>query len=200
LIGVVSAGAVRHAYVHFRPAPEKLPPPSLAPLSPAIKAQLVAKAQTKFLEALDHSAAGLQHDLDGTSAQLGKLLEKFGTEIVSDEMNLFRSRLDELRTQTEDAIKGAQSEMTTHQAEVEAELVAQKAEMVAKLTEEIAAKKQQLVTQIDTKLADAVMSFLVETLKHNIDLGTQGPYLVALLDEHKDDFKREVDDGAPATK
>jgi hypothetical protein len=45
---------------------------------------------------------------------------------------------------------------------------------------------------MDTKLADAVTSFLMETLQHNVDLGAQSAYLTAMLDEHKDELVKGV--------
>ena len=56
------------------------------------------------------------------------------------------------------------------------------------------AEKQRLLQQIDTKLADAVASFLMETLQHNVDLGAQSAYLTAMLEEHKTDFAKELSD------
>jgi F0F1-type ATP synthase membrane subunit b/b' len=75
-----------------------------------------------------------------------------------------------------------------------------KGELKAKMEQEIAAEKQRLVRQIDAKLADAVGSFLLETLRHNVDLGSQKDYLVAMLEEHKADFIKEVGDETPAAK
>jgi hypothetical protein len=37
-----------------------------------------------------------------------------------------------------------------------------------------------------------VVSFLIETLQHDIDLGAQSAYLTKVLEEHKDDFKQGV--------
>jgi hypothetical protein len=44
-------------------------------------------------------------------------------------------------------------------------------------------------------LGDAVASFLIDTLQHEVDLGAQTNYLIKTLDEHKDELKKEVDDG-----
>jgi antitoxin component of RelBE/YafQ-DinJ toxin-antitoxin module len=68
----------------------------------------------------------------------------------------------------------------------------------ARIDQELTAERQKLVTQIDTKLADAVASFLNETLQHNVDLGGQTEYLLSMLEEHKADFIREV--GSDETK
>ena len=56
-----------------------------------------------------------------------------------------------------------------------------------------------MIQQIDTRLAEAVTSFLIETLQHNVDLGAQSAYLTAQLEEHKADFIKEVADETPAT-
>ena len=59
---------------------------------------------------------------------------------------------------------------------------------------ELEAQKAQLIAQIDTKLADSVVAFLVETLQHDVDLGAQTQYLTKMLDEHKADFSGKVKD------
>ena len=74
------------------------------------------------------------------------------------------------------------------------------AELKAKMATEIEAEKQQLIKQTDTKLADAVASFLTETLGRNIDLGNQTEYLVSLLEEHKAEFIKEVGDEAAVAR
>mgnify|MGYP003296595883 CR=1 FL=1 len=68
--------------------------------------------------------------------------------------------------------------------------------LIAKMKEDVAAEKARLIAQIDTKLADATVSFLLETLQHNVDLGAQTAYLTGVLEEHKDEFKKEVSDEA----
>jgi len=49
-----------------------------------------------------------------------------------------------------------------------------------------------MVAQIDTKLTDAVTSFLNETLQHNVDLGSQTDYIIGMLEEHKDTIAKEI--------
>ena len=63
-----------------------------------------------------------------------------------------------------------------------------------KMQAELEAQKAQLIAQIDTKLADSVVAFLVETLQHDVDLGAQTQYLTKMLDEHKADFSGKVKD------
>ncbi|MGH7197048.1 MAG: hypothetical protein ACREGJ_04790 [Candidatus Saccharimonadales bacterium] len=200
----MAAIAVRHAYAHFRPthhaAEKPHPSPQSAHLPPAVKEQLLQAAQANFQKVLDHSAEELQHDLKTTTEQMNKRLTELGAEIISDEMKRYRASLDELRAQTAITIGKAQTEVTTHQADLEAKMAEREAELKAKLAEEMEAEKQRLIQQIDTKLADAVASFLIETMQHDVDLGAQTAYLTKMLEEHKDDFKRGVADEVAATK
>lgn len=63
-----------------------------------------------------------------------------------------------------------------------------------KVEQEAAAEKQRLIDLIDNKLADSVMGFLTEAMQHEIDLGSQTKYLLSLLDEHKEELKKAIDD------
>lgn len=203
LVGALTAVAIRHAYAHFRPHghdAEKAHPPQGTRLPPAVKEQLLLAAQKNFQKILDNAAAELQLDLSKTTNQLNKQLATLGNEIVNDEMKRYRESLDELQKHTETAIDSTQNQLVQHQAELQEKLAERQTELEAKLNEDIAAEKARLIAQIDTKLADAAASFLVETLQHNVDLGAQSAYLTAMLEEHKDDFKKELADDAPATK
>jgi F0F1-type ATP synthase membrane subunit b/b' len=117
-------------------------------------------------------------------------------ETIHSETQRYHASLNTLRNQAETTIGGAQTEIAKHQTELETKLAELKAELEPKLVKEIAAEKLHLIQQIDTKLADAVASFLVETLQHNVDLGAQSAYLTAMLDEHKAELVKEITDEA----
>jgi hypothetical protein len=189
--GVVASIGVRHAYAHFRPhQPETEKPHSPAAdnrLPTEVKERLFQTSQAHFQAVLDHSAAQLQRDLEATAAQINKNVGHMATEIVGDELENYRKELDRLRKQAETSMGDIRSEVTKHHAELE-----------TKLADELKTEKQWLVQQIDTKLADAVGSFLLDTLQHNVDLGSQSAYLTAMLEEHKADFIKEVADESQA--
>lgn len=194
LMGALTATAIRHAYAHFRPA--KPPEPETAHSSAqsthmpaATREHLLEVAQTNFQKVLDRSASQLEHDLEATAARLNKTLEQLGTVVVGNELEHYRKELTQLRKQAEASVDGIRTEITKHQAELK-----------DNLAKEMEAEKQMLIKQIDTKLADAVGSFLIETLQHNVDLGAQSPYLIAMLEEHKADFVKEVGDEVEAAK
>lgn len=199
LIGVLTAIGVRHAFAHFRPAKaeSKQTRPTLdVTLPESTKEQLMQEANEKFQDIVSHSADEFQHNLHATAAQLNSQLEHLGGEIVSNEMNRYRLSLDELREQAKAAFSTAESQVTAHQADIEKALDARRKELEAKMSEEIAAEKAKLVSQMDSHLSDAVVSFIVETLGHNVDLGAQTAYLTGVLEENKEQLKKEVTDGS----
>lgn len=185
IIGVFSAIGVRHAWAHFHPQQNKPVKPVVQPthLPPEVKEQMLAKAEADFKAVLEKATSELKEDLEGTTEGLNKELSKLGDDVVKSETERYHTMLETLRTQAETVITTSQAEITDHQTDIK-----------TKLDENITAEKQRLVAQIDTKLGDAVMSFLTESLQHNIDLGAQIPYMLANLEEHKAELIKGVSD------
>jgi uncharacterized membrane protein len=193
LMGSLTAIAIRHAYAHFKPHDhdaEKLRAANAvtqAQLPASVKERLVREAQANYLAVLNHSANELQEELHATAEQLNKQLAEIGAEVNVSERGRYTTMLEDIRQKTEEAINNARSDITGHQVDLK-----------AKLAEQMGVEQKALLQQIDTKLGDAVASFLTETLQHNVDLGAQSAYLMSVLEEHKDEFKREVQDDAAA--
>jgi F0F1-type ATP synthase membrane subunit b/b' len=185
LIGVLVVLAVQHAYAHFKPhehdAEHHRQQPEGGHLPPAVRQQLLEDAQKDFERVLRRSAAELQQDLENSSESIKKQLDKFSKGTVAGELEQYRAKIAELEKQTESVIGGMHQEITSHQDDLK-----------AKIIEEVEAEKQRMLQQIDTKLADAVASFLSETLQHNVDLGAQSAYLMSVLEEHKSELAKEV--------
>lgn len=200
LMGALVAVGLRHAYAHFRPehhnAEKPTHQPERAQLPRATKERLLQEAEASFKKVLDRSAVELEQNQKAITAQLNKQFEKIGSQVVLHEMARYQSTLEELRKQAEKAIAGAQDEVSKHQAEINAKFAEQQAVLRTQLTDEMAAEKQHLIQQMDTKLADAVASFLVETLPHNVDLGAQSAYLTTMLEEHKADLIKGISNEA----
>jgi hypothetical protein len=195
-IGALAAAGVYYARAHFRQKnhPHKVASsPTEMPIRPSgpmelpteSKAQLLHMSEEQFKSALNQTTAKLQEDLGVTAGHINNLVMRLASEIVSGELERYREDLSKLHEQANANMGGVSAEVAKHEEEVK-----------AKITQELEAEKQHLLKQIDTKLADAVGSFLSEALTHNIDLGTQSAYLVQLLEEHKADFANEVKDGA----
>jgi F0F1-type ATP synthase membrane subunit b/b' len=197
LMGALTTVAVRHARAHFKPEEKSVEKPHPESneakgghLPPAVKERLLRDSRNKFQDALDRSSEELLGDLKATAEQLNKEFEKLGIMVASNETKRYQDMLEYMRRQAETAIGNAQSEIGRHQQELK-----------AKMAEEVEAEKQRLIAQIDTKLADAVASFLTDTLKNNVDLGAQTAYLKSVLEEHKDELKQRVaEDETPTSK
>jgi F0F1-type ATP synthase membrane subunit b/b' len=184
LIGVLAAVASRHALAHYWPSEhdrEKSKPKQDMHLPPAIRQKLLEEAQADFHLMLRRSVKELEKDLQETTAKIHTTLEKEGNETIAHQIKLYRDRLAQLQQQTEENISSIGQDLSSHQNTLK-----------AKLAEEVEAEKKRLLQQIDTKLADAVGSFLTETLQHNIDLGAQSEYLKKMLEEHKAEIAKEI--------
>lgn len=199
IIGIILTLAIQHGYAHFRPQPKvsskKLPNQSMH-LPNSIREHLLEQSQSKFQAVLDRSSRELEHDLGIVTERIDKQIEKFSTAIVNDETKRYRDSLDKLRKQTESAMLNAEVEIAKHQVEIEGKLALRQKELEAKLNEEIEAEKNRRIAQINNSLSDAVSSFLIETLGHNVDLGAQNEYLMKLLDENKAELIKSIKDEA----
>jgi hypothetical protein len=198
-IGALTAAGIYYARAHFRqkshPHDHEPLPPEQLPIRPAgpmelpdqSKAQMLHLSEEQFKSALNQTTAKLQEDLGVTAGHINNLVMRLASEIVSGELERYRQDLSKLHEQANANMGGVSAEVAKHEEEVK-----------AKITQELEAEKQHMLKQIDTKLADAVGSFLSEALTHNIDLGTQSAYLVQLLEEHKAEFANEVKNDAAA--
>lgn len=150
-------------------------------LSPQVKNRLIEESELKIQSALNSTAHKLNTDLDASAIEINRLVKRLATDIVSGEMERYRLQLGQLHENADKQMSAIREEVARHEAAIK-----------ARVAEELAAEKKSLVAQIDTKLADAVASFLNETLQHNIDLGGQTEYLLSMLEEHKAEFIKEV--------
>jgi uncharacterized membrane protein len=199
LIGVVATIGIRHARAHINPdkhaSQEKQHTPSYGGHLPdAVWDDLIETAQARFQIVLDRSAADLQSELKSTTEQLNYTLERRSTDVVNVEMHRYKTLLEDLRNQTQNVVTDAEEDIKRYQDELKASLSEQKQAMEKRLAIDYDLEKQRLIQRIDTKLADSVAAFLTETLQHNVDLGSQSAYLISMLEEHKEELKKEVSD------
>ena len=195
IMGILVVFAGRHLYEHMVDHHKIIPPAGTAakPALPlAVRERLMHKAETDFQTALDHSVNELQRELATTITHLNKQLEQLGSSIIKTEMSRYQYDVDQMRRQADGASAKAQAEIDQHQTELKVKLAMRQSEMEAELEAKIKAEEASRLQEIDTKLSDAVMSFLTETLGHEVDLGAQSQYLLKTLDEHKDELKKGI--------
>lgn len=189
LIVILAPIMFRHGKAHFKPEQHAEPEPQPVDVPADLKAQMLKDSEEKFISAINQSVSQLQDNLQVTTNDINNLIKKMAVEVVNNELQEYRDGLAKLHEQAEKDLGEMSQNMRSHETELQ-----------TKMAEEVAAEKQRLLKQIDTKLGDAVGSFLLENLGKNVDLGSQSAYLMSLLEEHKDEFKKEVDDVAPAAK
>ncbi len=186
-IGALAVIAAQHALAHFRPQQHDAEhthahtAPQGGHLPPAVREQLLADAKKDFERVLRQSALELSQDLQSTATEIKQKVQELGTDAVAKELENYRAKIAELQQQTETTVDTMHQEITGHQENLK-----------AKMAEAVEAEKQHMIEQMDTKLADAVTSFLTETLQHDVDLGAQTTYITKMLDEHKAELAKGV--------
>ncbi|MES2875979.1 MAG: hypothetical protein V4678_00755 [Patescibacteria group bacterium] len=197
ILGVLVTLATQYGLAHRRS--KKIVAKAIdrsAPVPVAVRERIAKQAETNFQGIVNRSALQLQHDLGITGTQLNKLLEKFGSEVLDDEMRMFRDNVADIRASTQGTLGTAQEQiaeqqknildsLAKRQTELDARLSQRQAELEAELDQSFAAQKEALVKQLNETMNDAVLAFLLETLGHEVDLGAQAGYLVATLEANK---------------
>lgn len=184
IIGALFSIGLRHAYAHFRPTkPEKTPKSSNpdAHLSTEEREKLLAKSSDRFQHVIDHAAEQLEHELSSTGDRINTTVKKLAADIITKELESFQSMFRQYQEQASKELNEGKSETDKY-----------KEELRAKVAEDIEKEKQQLIELLDQRLADSVISFLTETLQHEVDLGAQTDYLMSQLEAHKDELKKAV--------
>lgn len=210
LIGVVLTLAAQYAAAHRRSKKEAPKPTAVAPVPAAVRERITKQAEENFQGIVNRSALQLQNDLGTTGTQLNKLLEKFGSEVLDDEMRLFRTNVAEIRANTQGALAGAQDQialqektileaLAKRQADMDTKLSQRQVELEAELEQNFTAQTAAVTAKLNEKMNDAVLAFLLETLGHEVDLGAQADYLVATLDANKASLLESAV-GAPGAK
>jgi hypothetical protein len=201
IIGVVVTLAVEYGLEHRRNKKQPATSRSTqsAPVPQAVRERIAKQAEANFQGIVNRSGLQLQHDLSATGTQLNKLLEKFGSEVLDEEVRLFRKNVADIRATTQGTLSGAQDEISTQQvailkslatrqAELDAKLSQRQTELEAELEQSFQTQKDTLTSHLNAKLNDAVLAFLLETLGHEVDLGAQSDYLIATLEANKHDL------------
>lgn len=204
IIGALVVVGAQHVYAHFHPEKRTVSKrPTDFQLSQAMREQLIKEAQAHFEIVTNRGASDLARKLDGASDGMVGELHKLGEQAVLRQSQTFESARGQLtgaaetaQTQLAGAAEAALQSIKQSTDGASAALTQRTDEFMKQLESELAdvarERKEKLAGEIDTKLNDAVVSLLLETLGHEVDLGAQMPYIVARLNENKDALKAEV--------
>lgn len=185
LVNLVVIGYLINEFVgHFWARHHKATPTQVETplsLSPETRAKLDQELIDKYRTALTAAAHVMQQDLSGTSVQLKGEVQTLAEGTIKQELEEYRASMQKLRQESMALLSVVQHHIDEERTKMEAEL-----------QKEAAAERERLAKALDTKLNQAITSFLIETLQHNVDLGAQSAYLTKMLEEHKAELIKEV--------
>ncbi len=186
IIGVVASIVVRHANAHFRTNKQQVPKlqkPLKNDLPLAMREKLIEQSSDKFQHIIDHSALELEHQLAVTGDKINTTIKKLAAQIITKELEGFQDLFKNYQAQAAKELEDAKTQTDKYRAQLKSQA-----------EQEINAQKQRILSVIDNKLGDSVMSFLLEAMQHEIDIGSQSDYLIKQLEAHKEEFKQAIND------
>lgn len=149
--------------------------------------ELLTNHQQLLEQKLVERSGQLAQEFEQIQAEQSKKQAEFENELARKE-SLLMSQL----TQRETALSSRQAELEQSLVGRQQLFVAKQTELEQQLEAEMAKQRAVYQAAIDTKLSDAVVSFLSEALGQHVDLGAQTPYLMQQLEAHKDELKQEL--------
>jgi hypothetical protein len=159
-------------------SPTQSPEPTMPELQKEAR-----EAEVRYQQAIQEAVGKFSQDLGATSQLINEQIKRMSVDIISQELEAYRADIDKLRQEAATTL----GQVTTAVAE-------ERQKLQQSMEADVEAEKERRLAEFDAKLGEAVSSFLLETLKHNVDLGAQSTYLMATLEEHKAELLAEVKD------
>ena len=141
--------------------------------------QKVAKEQ--LAHAAQDAAARLQKSLNNSVDQVAANINDSLSTVLTAEFEKYQVSLSALRDQTIEQFGTIQQELDHRRVE-----------LMEHLDREIAEEHAKRVDAFNARLGDVVASYISESLGSQVDLGAQSSYIIKVLEEHKEDIKRDV--------
>ena len=139
------------------------------------------EAKSQLADAAKVAAERLQKSLNNGVDQVSANINDSLSTSLSAEFEKYQVSLSALRDQSIEQF-----------AHLQQELDHRRTELMEHLEREVAAEHAQRVDAFNAKLGDVVASYIVESLGNNVDLGAQTSYIISVLEQHKDDIKRDL--------
>lgn len=141
----------------------------------------VTAASSSISQNLTAASEKMRQDLDVAATSLTQAISSTTEQMLQDETAVYRSLLTDARTQMMEKLE------SVHEA-----MEAQRQKAAQEVRDEIRAEKADLMKKFDTKLAEVLSAYLVESLGQNVDLGAQTKYIFSRLNENKTQLKEDI--------
>ena len=141
--------------------------------------QKIAKEQ--LAHAAKDAAERLQKSLNNSVDQVSSnISDSLSTSLLA-EFEKYQVSLSALRDQTIQQFSTIQQDLDKRRLE-----------LMEHIDREVAAEHARRVDAFNARLGDVVASYIAESLGDQVDLGAQSAYIIKVLEEHKEDIKRDV--------
>lgn len=151
----------------------------------AAEMELEKKGAASVASALEEVGTVFSRDLATTTLKITQQMEAGASQLIEQELGQYRETLANLRESATAAF-----------GQINDAIDKQKATLTADLEAEIQKQKETMIIKFEAKISDVVSAYLVESLGNDVDLGAQSQYLFKMLEEHKDELKKEIMGGA----
>lgn len=139
------------------------------------------EAKAGLTDVVAKSSELLKESLAKTISGLSSKTEEMATMTLSQEFEQYQASLGALREETIKEFNDLQKQLEERRAELTIDL------------EKLVAKDRgERLDAFNARIADVVSSYLVEALDKGVDLGAQSKYIVATLEAHKEDIKKDI--------
>jgi hypothetical protein len=159
-----------------QPKPIKVSEPTAAELESKLKLAYEAK--------IGEATQTFGTDLAATSTRLSEQVSRLTTSVIEEELAAYQKTLEEVRHSATDAMEKIRQAVDQQRIELRQSMEA-----------DMASEREQLIARFDTKLGDIVASYIADSLGGGVDLGAQMQYIVASLEAHKEDIKKDLSSG-----
>ncbi len=164
------------AKLSLQPKPITVSEPTAAEL----EARLKAAYDAKIVEA----TATFGEDLKGTSTRLSEQVSRLTTSVIEEELESYQKTLEEVRHTAVEAMD-----------KIRTAVEQQRVELRQGMEADLAVEHDKLAAKFDTKMGDIVASYFAESLGGGVDLGAQMQFIMASLEAHKDELKKDLMSG-----
>lgn len=178
LVQSVQLGSLKAKMVKLsaKPKPITVSEPTAAEL----EARLKEAYDAKIVEA----TATFGEDLKGTSTRLSEQVSRLTTSVIEEELESYQKTLEEVRHTAVEAMD-----------KIRTAVEQQRVELRQGMEADLAAERDKLAAKFDTKMGDIVASYIAESLGGGVDLGAQMQFIMASLEAHKDELKKDLMSG-----
>jgi len=150
------------------------------PTAAELEVKLKAAYEAKIVEA----TATFGEDLKGTSTRLSEQVSRLTTSVIEEELDAYQKTLEEVRHTAVEAMD-----------KIRTAVEQQRVELRQGMEADLAVERDKLSAKFDTKMGDIVASYIAESLGGGVDLGAQMQFIMASLEAHKDEIKKDLMSG-----